>query len=157
MHIRITSNISQSQKLLNLEKSLNDLKPVFYKLGEKYQKLIDERFQNEGGNYYHWDKSKSAIRRGGLTLTDKGNLRRSFVKGNKGNIFDVSNNQLVFGSSYRVNNIGLARLHHYGSSNMMAWGRYRFILPARKILINNPEVRKMFMLTMKEHINNALK
>lgn len=157
MHIRITTNISQSKKLLNLERALIDLKPPLNKFGMEYQKIIDERFESEGSNYEPWEKSKSAIRRNGLTLTDKRDLRKSFQRNKTGNVFEISNNKLVFGSTYRVNGIGIARLHHYGSRNMKAWGKKPFILIARKILVITPQVRTQFKNIMKEHIKNALK
>ncbi len=77
-----------------IDKNVTDPKPMLRAaFGTRGFKDVIEHFQNEEGRAGAWKPSQRAIREGGKTLQDTGNLRQNF---NVSNIRDKGKDAIVF-------------------------------------------------------------
>lgn len=160
----LITQISESQKLKKILELLKNLSPFYEKSSKMIEDYIQERFDSEGGNFESWlPKSKAAVRRNGLTLTDTKKMRLSFIRGNPNNINVIKRDSLVFGTKYRVENkkngdlISTPRVHHFGSKDMIAFGKFSFTLPARPIITLSPQMIRNLRFQLKKEFQNVIK
>jgi len=77
-----------------IDKNVTDPKPMLRAaFGTRGFKDVIDHFQNEEGRTGSWKPSQRAIREGGKTLQDTGNLRQNF---NVSNIRDKGKDAIVF-------------------------------------------------------------
>ena len=98
--------------LEDAQKRASDITPIAPVFGAILQTDVDRRFQSapsvsSGGTVYGgeiWPRveeeylDRNPNRRGGKLLRDTGELQQSFTIGSRGNLYDVNNQSLTFGS-----------------------------------------------------------
>ena len=139
------NSLNLSKEAEDLLNDLDDMTPLLKRLGQAAQRMMSEKFRQEGPGWAELADSTLDRRRkdgkGAQILRDTGRLFLSLTDSNDGSVYELTDKMLVLGT-----NLKYAAVHQFGSRDQR--------IPARPFMPDPSELAPMFSRVIERYFRD---